>query len=592
MLAEVTAHLDNVRIEFFKGLLVEFAKDHGAEAIVKGLRAVSDFDYELQMAQMNQQLSGIDTFFISTSPQYSFLSSSLVREVARSAATSRAWCRRSWRSGSPSASGERKAAAATDVVSDQQAYDLETILLRAARDRRDRAHDADVGVGAGEPRRDARARRRGARELPEELRHARWLLKEREEFLAQARREADDIIEAGRVQAERMVERTEVAREARRVAQQVDRRRRGRQPPAAPRGRGLHRPEAGRVRGGARAHDADGAEGPRAAPGRGRAAAAERPTSTPAGVDVRHRGAARSSTRTTADPAGALPAVVRSATSVRAIGRLLSSMSGPDGRRPLHHLPHRIPAAEPAGSRHAVRTMSALRIDVADLLTHPAPAVRCTSRPTLDGLGGVGGARLDEPVAPRPRAGARPRRDRGRGARVRARWDGECSACLRELDAELDRRVSTSSSSPTRSRARPTRSTATSSTSSSSCATRCCSSCRSRRRAPCRLRARPVPAVRRRRRRSPDADAGTGPTRGGPRSSELDLSQHTDRGAPDGRPEAQDPTGEDARSAAPANWRLDAPARSLCPNCGAVKLPHIVCGNCGWYRGRQVIDVD
>ena len=83
MLTEATAHLDNVRIEFFKGLLVDFAKDHGADAIVKGLRAVSDFDYELQMAQMNQRLSGIDTFFISTSPQYSFLSSSLVREVAR-----------------------------------------------------------------------------------------------------------------------------------------------------------------------------------------------------------------------------------------------------------------------------------------------------------------------------------------------------------------------------------------------------------------------------------------------------------------------------------------------------------------------------
>jgi pantetheine-phosphate adenylyltransferase len=83
MLHEVTAHLPNIRIEFFKGLLVDFAKDHGTEAIVKGLRAVSDFDYELQMAQMNQRLSGIDTFFISTSPQYSFLSSSLVREVAR-----------------------------------------------------------------------------------------------------------------------------------------------------------------------------------------------------------------------------------------------------------------------------------------------------------------------------------------------------------------------------------------------------------------------------------------------------------------------------------------------------------------------------
>ena len=83
LLARCLAHVPNIRIEFFKGLLVEFAKEHGAQAIVKGLRAVSDFDYELQMAQMNQRLSGIDTFFLSTSPQYSFLSSSLVKEVAR-----------------------------------------------------------------------------------------------------------------------------------------------------------------------------------------------------------------------------------------------------------------------------------------------------------------------------------------------------------------------------------------------------------------------------------------------------------------------------------------------------------------------------
>ncbi len=83
MLAEALPHVGNVRLEFFKGLLVEFAKEHAADAIVKGLRAVSDFDYELQMAQMNQKLSGIDTFFLSTSPQYSYLSSSLVREVAR-----------------------------------------------------------------------------------------------------------------------------------------------------------------------------------------------------------------------------------------------------------------------------------------------------------------------------------------------------------------------------------------------------------------------------------------------------------------------------------------------------------------------------
>ncbi len=83
MLAEVTDHLSNVEIAHFSGLLVEFAKERGVRAIVKGLRAVSDFDYELQMAQMNFRLSGIDTLFIPTAPQHSFLSSSLVREVAR-----------------------------------------------------------------------------------------------------------------------------------------------------------------------------------------------------------------------------------------------------------------------------------------------------------------------------------------------------------------------------------------------------------------------------------------------------------------------------------------------------------------------------
>ena len=82
MLHEVTAHLDNIKIEFFKGLLVDFASQHGAAAIVKGLRAVSDFDYELQMAQMNRRLTDVETMFVSTNPLYGFLSSSLVKEVA------------------------------------------------------------------------------------------------------------------------------------------------------------------------------------------------------------------------------------------------------------------------------------------------------------------------------------------------------------------------------------------------------------------------------------------------------------------------------------------------------------------------------
>jgi pantetheine-phosphate adenylyltransferase len=82
MLTEVAAAYPNVSVGSFHGLLVDYCRDHDIRAIVKGLRAVTDFDYELQMAQMNQQLSGVDTLFMSTSPEYSFVASSLVKEVA------------------------------------------------------------------------------------------------------------------------------------------------------------------------------------------------------------------------------------------------------------------------------------------------------------------------------------------------------------------------------------------------------------------------------------------------------------------------------------------------------------------------------
>ncbi|MFI9509973.1 pantetheine-phosphate adenylyltransferase [Nocardia sp. NPDC052566] len=82
MLRDATAHLPNVRVESWYGLTVDFAKEQGITAIVKGLRDASDFGYELQMAQMNKKLTGVDTFFIATNPSFSFLSSSLVKEVA------------------------------------------------------------------------------------------------------------------------------------------------------------------------------------------------------------------------------------------------------------------------------------------------------------------------------------------------------------------------------------------------------------------------------------------------------------------------------------------------------------------------------
>jgi pantetheine-phosphate adenylyltransferase len=82
MLVEITAPYPNVRVDSFHGLLVDYCRANQIKAIVKGLRVVTDFDYELQMAQMNQRLSGVDTLFMSTSPEYGFVSSSLVKEVA------------------------------------------------------------------------------------------------------------------------------------------------------------------------------------------------------------------------------------------------------------------------------------------------------------------------------------------------------------------------------------------------------------------------------------------------------------------------------------------------------------------------------
>lgn len=82
LIREVTSEFANVRVETHHGLLVDYCKQRDIPAIVKGLRAVSDFDYELQMAQMNNGLTGVETLFVPTNPTYSFLSSSLVKEVA------------------------------------------------------------------------------------------------------------------------------------------------------------------------------------------------------------------------------------------------------------------------------------------------------------------------------------------------------------------------------------------------------------------------------------------------------------------------------------------------------------------------------
>jgi pantetheine-phosphate adenylyltransferase len=83
ILTELLSGHPSVTVRSFTGLLVSFAREIGAGVIVKGIRGIGDFDYELTMAQMNRTLTGIDTVFVPTSPEYGYLSSSLVREVAR-----------------------------------------------------------------------------------------------------------------------------------------------------------------------------------------------------------------------------------------------------------------------------------------------------------------------------------------------------------------------------------------------------------------------------------------------------------------------------------------------------------------------------
>jgi pantetheine-phosphate adenylyltransferase len=82
MLREVTSRYPNVRIERMEGLLVDFCAEQGISAAIKGLRAVSDFEYEMQMAQMNYRMAKVETLFMTTNPLYSFLRSSLVKEIA------------------------------------------------------------------------------------------------------------------------------------------------------------------------------------------------------------------------------------------------------------------------------------------------------------------------------------------------------------------------------------------------------------------------------------------------------------------------------------------------------------------------------
>ncbi|TCC31508.1 pantetheine-phosphate adenylyltransferase [Kribbella sindirgiensis] len=83
MLTELVEPFPNVRIGSFEGLVVDYCRAEGAEVMVKGLRSAADYDYELQMAQLNRRMTGVDTFFLPTAPEHAFISSSWVKEIAR-----------------------------------------------------------------------------------------------------------------------------------------------------------------------------------------------------------------------------------------------------------------------------------------------------------------------------------------------------------------------------------------------------------------------------------------------------------------------------------------------------------------------------
>ena len=235
--------------------------------IVKGLRNAGDFEIEQQMAHTNYAVTGIRTVYLPCTPALAFISSRFIREIAqyggddrppRAGAGRRRAAERPHLTATatePSRRDELRRRRTYDddyddidddvprsAATDGYVGDAETLLRRAI----DIIATAPTMPLSSSPRIDRdeiiELLEEALHRLPDELRQARWMLKERQEFVAKTRREADELLEAARVQAERMVQRTEVVRAAEQRARQVDGGRRGRLAAPAARDRGLPRP--------------------------------------------------------------------------------------------------------------------------------------------------------------------------------------------------------------------------------------------------------------------------------------------------------------------------------------------------------------
>src|SRR6185295_11347475 len=181
-IVEATAPLGNVRAEAFDVLVVEFARRLGARSIVKGLRAISDFEYEMEMNQLNRrEAPDVDTLYLMASPQYSFLSSSGVKELAIF-------------DGSIDDLDDLVHNAKPVPLTDQVRVDKEEIY-------------------------DILDQMRAT--IPEEIKQARWIVKERQEMLAEAKREAERIVKEARERQTQLVSQQEVTRQAERSAEEI-----------------------------------------------------------------------------------------------------------------------------------------------------------------------------------------------------------------------------------------------------------------------------------------------------------------------------------------------------------------------------------
>ena len=202
-----------MRVDTFDVLIVDYARSVGAKAIVKGLRAISDFEYELEMNQLNRHLAAdVESVYLMASPQYSFLSSSGVKEIATFG-------------GDVSDLVPEEVAARLQEASpaDEIRSAMDVLVLIDKLD--DLVHNAKTVPMTGTVRVDQEEiydildQMRAT--IPEEIKQARWIVKERQEMLAEAKREAERIVKEARERQSQLTSQQEVTKQAERQAEDI-----------------------------------------------------------------------------------------------------------------------------------------------------------------------------------------------------------------------------------------------------------------------------------------------------------------------------------------------------------------------------------